>query len=352
MLASRADIILKTLVTRYIAQAAPVSSQSLISDGELDVSSATIRNELARLEKSGYIIKPYTSAGSIPTDKGYRYYVESLTTVVLPLEEQRLIVHLFHQVERRMDEWLALAAALIARLSNNMAIVTGPKPADCKFKHIELVALQDSSALVVLVLYGARIKQRLVLFDRPVSQPELSEIAGKLRTRYAGLTGAEISRKTEELLPEESVVTDCLVEMMAAEDKSDYGEPYFDGLHFMLNQPEFLNNPHLADMVEMVEHKNMLSAVLPPGFVREGVRVFIGKENKAEVAHNYSLVISRYGLLNEVTGTVGVIGPTRMPYGRTISAVSYLAQVLNRLIGELYGVVAENQREYPADKEE
>jgi heat-inducible transcriptional repressor len=343
MLAPRADMLLRALVSRYITQAVPISSQSLISDGELDVSSATIRNELARLEKSGYIIRPYTSSGSIPTDKGYRYYVESLPSEALPQEEQRLVVHLFHQVERRLDEWLALAAALIARLSRNMAIVTGPKPADCKLKHLELVALQDSSALVVLVLHGARVKQRLVNFEKPVSQTELSEIAAKLRTRYAGLTSAEISRKmTDELLPKERVVTDCLVEMMAAEDKSDYTESYFDGLHFMLNQPEFVNNPHIADMVEMVEHKSILSAVLPPGFVREGVRVVIGKENKAEVAHNYSLVIGRYGLLDEVTGTLGVIGPTRMPYDRTISVVSYFSYVLNRLMAELYGSKSKN----------
>jgi heat-inducible transcriptional repressor len=337
MLSTRADMILKTLVSRYIERAVPVPSQSLISDGALDVSSATIRNEMGRLEQAGYIIRPYSSAGSVPTDKGYRYYVESLDSVALPVEEQRLIGHLFHQVERRMDEWMALAAALIARLTQNVAIVTEPKPAGCKFKHMELVALQDVMALVVLVLQGARVRQRLVLFDRQISQSEMGSIADKLNALYDGLISSEVSAKEAELSPLEQQVADCLVEMMEVEDNRDYSEPYFDGLHFMLSQPEFVNNPRVADMVELVEHRSVLRTILPPGFAPQGVRVVIGKENRAEVAQDYSLVIGRYGLFDDVVGTIGVIGPTRMPYARAISAVSYLSSVLSHLMAELYG---------------
>ena len=115
-------------------------SQSITNDYELGVSAATIRNEMAHLEQEGYITRPHPSAGSIPSDKGYRYYVESLSDIKLPLAEQRLISHLFHQVERELDEWLSLAATLIAQMVQNVAVVTMPKPAACQFKHLELVA--------------------------------------------------------------------------------------------------------------------------------------------------------------------------------------------------------------------
>jgi len=342
MLSPRADVILKTIIGRYIEHAVPVPSQSLVHEGMLDVSSATVRNEMVRLERDGYIVRPYSSAGSIPTDKGYRYYVESLTAFNLPLEEQQLISHLFHQVERRLDEWLTLTAALIARLVQNVAIVTEPKPAGCKYKHMELVALQDSLALVVLVLHGARVKQRLLFFDKPVAQSELGNIADRMNSIYAGLNGTEIADRNKGLNLLEQQVTDCLVEMIGTEDRRDYSEPYFDGLHFMLNQPEFINNPRVAAMVELVENRSVLKIVLPSGLGSMGVRVVIGKENQVAVAQDYSLVIGRYGLPEEVVGTIGVIGPTRMPYARAISTVSYLSRVLSQLMAELYGSEVKN----------
>lgn len=336
MLSPRTDMILKTIVSRYIEQAVPVPSQSLVKDRELDVCSATIRNEMVRLEKDGYITRRYSSAGGIPTDKGYRYYVESLGEVALPADEQRLIGHMFHQVEQRLEEWLALAATLIARLVQNVAIVTEPKTADSKFRHIELVPLQDSLALVVLILHGARVKQQLISFNRSISPAELVIVASKLSALYAGLTSSQISSRKVELSEVEQAVTDCVVEMMRFQDAQDYSEPYFDGLHYTLNQPEFVNSRRAAELVELVEHRHLLRAVLPPELAGEGVKVVIGRENRAEVAHECSLVVGKYGLPSGVVGTIGVIGPTRMPYSRAISAVRYLSVVLSVLVAELY----------------
>ncbi|MFC2013232.1 HrcA family transcriptional regulator, partial [Chloroflexota bacterium] len=143
MLSERSETILNSIVRDYITRAMPVSSQSIVSSLDIGVSSATIRSEMARLEHEGYIIRPYPSSGSIPQDKGYRHYVESLANVDLSLAEQRLISHLFHQVERDMDKWLSLSATLMAQLVKNMAIVTMPKPADCQFKHMEVIILQS-----------------------------------------------------------------------------------------------------------------------------------------------------------------------------------------------------------------
>ena len=337
MLSPRAGTILKSIVGQYIVKGMPVSSQSITTDYELGVSPATIRNEMARLEQEGYIIRPHPSAGSIPSDKGYRYYVETLTDIELPLTEQRLISHLFHQVERELEEWLRLAAALTARFVQNVAVVTVPKPAKCRFKHIELVALQNSLALVVLVLHGARVKQQLIIFDQVITQPELTATANKLNAAYSGLTRPQILAKATELSTTEQQVTDCLLKIMQAEDEQEYEEPYLDGLHFMINQPEFALSHRVLALMELIEQRNLLKAIIPPELASRGVQIIIGKENKAEVIRDYSVVIRQYGLPDEAVGTIGIVGPTRMPYARAISTVGYLSSVLSELVAELYG---------------
>jgi len=337
VLSPRTETILKSIVTQYIAKASPVPSQGIIKDYDLGVSSATVRNEMARLEQEGYIIRRHPSAGSIPSDKGYRYYVESLSNIELPLVEQRLISHLFYQVERKLEEWLSLTATLIAQLVQNMSVVTMPKLVNCRFKHLELVVLQDSLILVVLILRGAKVKRELITFDQAISQSELTAMANKLNSAYFGLASSQILAKGVELSPIEQQITDCLVNIMEAEDEQQHEEVYLNGLHFMLNQPEFVQSQRMATLMELVEHRNLLKIIVPHGLESQGVQVVIGKENKAEVIQSYSVVISQYGLLEEAVGTIGVVGPTRMPYARTISTVSYLSSVLNELIAELYG---------------
>jgi heat-inducible transcriptional repressor len=337
MLSPRAGIILKSIAGQYIVKGMPVSSQSITTDYELGVSPATIRNEMAHLEQEGYIIRPHPSAGSIPSDKGYRYYVETLTDIELPLTEQRLISHLFHQVEKELEEWLRLAAALTARFVQNVAVVTMPKPVNCRFKHIELVALQDSLALVVLVLRGARVKQQLITFDQIITQPELTTTANKLNAAYSGLSRPQILAKATELSNNEQPVTDCLLKIMRAEDEQEYEEPYLDGLHFMINQPEFALSHRVLALMELIEQRNLLKAIIPPEPASRGVQIIIGKENKAEVIRDYSVVIRQYGLPDEAVGTICIVGPTRMPYARAISTVGYLSSVLSELVAELYG---------------
>ncbi len=337
MLSARTGTILRSIVGQYIARAIPVPSQDIASDPELGVSSATVRNEMARLEQEGYITRAHPSAGSIPSDNGYRYYVASLKDVRLSPTEQRFLSHLFHQVEKELEKWLSLAATLLAQQVQNVAVVTMPKSTDCRLKHLELVALQDSLALVVLVLHGAKLKQQLVLWERIISQPELTAMANKLNETYAGLTRRKILAKDAILSSTEKQLTDLLVKMMQDEDAREYEVPYLDGLHFMLNQPEFTHSHKMLGLMELVEHRNLLPTLAPKKLESQQVRVIIGKENQDEVFHNYSLVISKYGIPEEAEGTVSVLGPTRMPYAHTISTVGYLASLLSGLVAVLYG---------------
>ena len=338
MLSPRTEIILKSIVGQYILKAVPVPSHSITNDNELGVSSATIRNEMVHLEQEGYITRPHPSAGGVPLDKGYRCYVASLGDVKFPQDEQRLISHLFHQVELELEAWLDLAATLTSQKVQNMALISTPKPEACQFKRLELVSLKESLALVVLVLRGAKVRQQLVAFDQVVSQQELTVIANKLSDTYSGVTGSQILAKAGGLSVTEQQITDCVVKLMEAEDSQERDDSYIDGLHFTLNQPEFAHNRFLAQtLTELIEQRNLLKSIVPSLPTGKGVHVIIGKENEAESLHDYSVVISRYGLPDEAEGTICVIGPTRMPYARTIATVGYLSLVLSGLVAKLYG---------------
>ena len=337
MLPVRTGIILNHIVSQYIDSTVPVASQNIAANANLGVSSATIRNEVAFLERDGFIIRPHTSAGSVPSDKGYRYYVDLLGKTELPEAEQRLVSHLFHQVEREVEKWLSLTATLLAQLVRNVAVVTMPKSADCKFKHVELLPLQDRRILLVLLLYGAKVRQKLISATQELAQAELTIISNKLNAAYSGLTRHQISTKKMSLAPDEQQASDSLIEMMRAEDEQEYDDPYLDGLHFTLNQPEFAHSDRMRALMEMVEYRNLLKNIIPAGMKRDVVHVVIGKENKAEAIQSCSVVISQYGLPNEAVGAIGVIGPTRMPYYHTIPMVNYLSSVLSGLMARLYG---------------
>jgi heat-inducible transcriptional repressor len=335
MLSARAETILKSIIGEYIVSGVPVSSQRVTDKCGLRVSPATIRNEMMNLEQEGYITRPHTSAGSIPSDKGYRYYVDSEVDFELPLTEQRMVSHLFHQVEEKLEDWIGLAATLIAQLSQNMALVTGPKPADSRFMYLELIELQGPMVLAVFVLHGAKIRQQLVNFNPPISQSILTAIANKLNQVYYGLTTTEISVKDIDLSFAERYLTDCLIKLMQSEDEQEYGEPHVEGLQFTLNQPEFADSHRIQGLVKLVEQRNLLRSIAP--VESDKARIFIGRENKTEALQNCSIVTIGYGLPREARGTIGVIGSTRMHYTRTIATVNYLSSVLSELVARLYG---------------
>lgn len=335
-LTPRAETILKSIVSRYIAQAVPVPSQAIASDPELRVSSATVRNEMARLECDGYIIRAHCSAGSIPSDKGYRYYVESLKDVSIAESEQRMISHLFHQVERALETWLSLAATLLAQQVHNVAVVTTPKSADCRLKHVELVSLQESLALAVVVLHGARVRQQLLKFDRSVPQSELTVVSNKLNAEFADLNRHQIAAKHVALSPLERQIIDLVQVIQKIEDEQEYEEPYLEGWHYMLHQPEFIHSEKMRALLELAEQRGLLQAMLPKGLKSDKVQVVIGRENREDSLHDFSIIISKYGIPEEAVGTLGVLGPTRMPYAQAISMVSYLSTILSELMAGLY----------------
>ena len=332
-LTARREAVLKIIVSEYIDTAVPVASETIFRNYKLGVSPATIRNDMAYLEEEGYIARPHTSAGSIPLDKGYRHYVESLTRKTeLNVQEQDRIRKLFREVEKEFERWLKLAAAITASLVKNAALVTLPKPRQCRFKHLELVALQEFMALMVLVLGEAILKRQLLSFEEPVTQERLAIMSNKVNAVFSGLTSSEILAKKLELPSEEAQVTEAVIDMMSAEDELEYEQPYLEGLRLMLGQPEFAEKDRMLSIMELMETKDWLSSAFGRRSDDFGVQVVIGEENRNETLRDLSLVFSRYGIPDQIGGTIVVIGPTRMNYRRAISTVGYISGILSDLV--------------------
>ena len=334
-LAPRKEVILKIIVERHVAEATPVASETIARDYDLKVSPATIRNDTVYLEEEGYVTRCHPSAGSTPTDKAYRYYVESISRdVELPLTEQHLIYELSRETEREIEQWLKLAAMLLAHFVHNVAVVTSPKAPKCRFKHLDLVALQDFVALLILVLHEARVRQKILSFSKKITQDDLTMLANKLNFAYAGMTSGEILAEKTELSPEEKQVTECIVDMITTEDKLEHGRPYLEGLPLMLGQPEFVNSPKALNLLELLEREDWLEDIFWPEPPKGKVKVIIGKENPVETLQDLSLIVGEYGIHNKASGIVGVIGPKRMDYAKAISSVNCLSSLLGKSLAE------------------
>lgn len=334
-LPERRETILRIIVNGYITDAAPVASKTIVDKYGLEVSSATIRNDMKYLEQEGYITRPHSSAGSIPTDKAYRCYVESLSgDIKLPSDEQSLIYQLFQEAKEEWEQWLKLAAVLLARAVHNMAVVTSPVAGEHRLKHLEIVSLQDFLALLVLVLYEARVSQRVLSFGVRVTQDELTKLSNKLNAVYSGMTGKQIlaSKNKVGLSEEENRLTETIIDAIFAEDKAEYGRPYLEGLRFMLSQPEFAKSPRILNVMEVLEGEDWLKHIICQELNEGRVTVIIGKENSDVTLQELSLIISQYGVPGRVSGIVGVLGPKRMDYARTISSLNCFSTLLSNSI--------------------
>ncbi len=334
-LRERRDTVLRAIIEDYITRATPVSSNAILQKYSLRVSPATIRNDTAYLEREGYVVHPHHSAGSVPTDKAYRYYVELIgEEIELPRVEQYLIQQIRQETKEELDQWLKTIAALLARLVHNLVVITTPKAVRCRFKHLDLVALQDFMALLIVVLCETKVRRQVLSFSRKVSQAELTKLANKLTSLYSGMSGSEILAKREGLSSEEMQLSESLADIMAAEDKLAYGEPYLEGLRLLLSQPEFVNSTRTLGILEVLEGEDWLRNIFYQESHRGGVRVVIGEENPEPALQDLSLIASEYGLLDEASGIVGVIGPKRMDYAKTISSLNCLSALLNNSVAE------------------
>jgi heat-inducible transcriptional repressor len=329
------------IISEFVDTAVPVGSDAIVRRFELPFSSATIRNEMARLEEEGYITHPHTSAGRVPADKGYRYYVEALMQERdLPAEVKQTIRHQFHQAGREEDEWVHLSAAVLARAVENAAVVTLPRSPESRLKRLELVGIQDGAALLVLVLQQARVKQQVLIFPEPMDQDRLTAIANHLNAAFHGLTADEIRGSQAQLTQMEWHVANAIREIMSASDRGGYDEAYLEGVRNVLQKPEFGTSDKMLNLLEVLEQRNLTKLIPFREISADGVTVMIGAENEEDAMHDYSVVISPYGVPGGISGAMAVVGPTRMRYSQTISTVRFIAGLMSEMLSTYYDEAA------------
>ena len=338
-LSERQQTVLRLIIQEYVSSATPVSSKTISSDYSLGVSSATIRNEMAALEEMGYLTHPHTSAGRVPTEAGYRYFVQKLMEQIdLPVEEQRMISHQFHQARLELDQWLRLSAAVLAHTTQNASLVTAPKSERCYLKHLELIAIQDDVILVILVLQSGTVKQQILALDQPTEQEDLHSLSRRLTSLWAGLDAVEIIASTAMLTGLAAKVGEIVSSMMDRIDARRSSDIYHDGLLNILTQPDFKHREGVQQVIRALEERRLVDQLVAKVVQVGGVQIIIGGEGEWDELSEVGIVLGRYGIGDTITGAMGVVGPVRMTYGRAVSIVRYMSQLMSGILSDLYGV--------------
>ncbi|MRR29079.1 heat-inducible transcription repressor HrcA [bacterium] len=338
-LTERQRLLLSLVIHEYIRSATPVGSKHMVDHYSLDMSSATVRNELAELTELGYLRQPHLSAGRVPTEDGYRLFVGSIVQESeLPDSTRRTISHQFYQMRSDVEQWTRLAASVLAHQSRGASLVTAPHPEQAHFKHLELISSRGRQVLMVLVLMGGEILQRFITLPEPVSQDTLSATAQRLNSLMEAKTTKAIEQMNLQLNALESDLFDVVLEEMKQADSMVSGEVVLDGLTNVLAEPEFSGSEDARRALRVLEEKPLLHDILSKtvlhGSSIGGVQVLIGGEGIYDALSQCSIVLARYGTPGLATGTLGVLGPMRMSYGRTISIVRFLSGLLSELVTE------------------
>ncbi len=336
-LTTRQQLLLALVVRDYGETAQPVGSKRLVERYKLEVSAATVRNELAVLTQKGYLAQPHTSAGRVPTEKGYRFFVSRLLERgELPSEDRHTIAHQFYQAQQDIDQWMKLAASVLAQRVRAASLVTAPHPEEVRYKHLELIGIRGRQVLMVLVLVGGEIRQRLLYLGEPVSQERLSTAAERLNRRYARY---DLQAIREAPLPADALEADVLRLVRAEMEESArhvVDEVYHDGLSHVLGEPEFAESEAARRALAVLENRTVLEELLRRVVADAeigSVRVLVGSEDW-EVLRDCSVVLSRYGTPGLASGMVGVLGPTRMAYSSAIPTVRFVARLLSDMMTE------------------
>ncbi|PDO09297.1 MAG: heat-inducible transcriptional repressor HrcA [Candidatus Reconcilbacillus cellulovorans] len=340
MLTERQKLILGVIVDDYIRSAEPVGSRTISKRGTVGFSPATIRNEMSDLEELGYLEQPHTSAGRIPSQKGYRYYVDHLLKhVELSDEVVRKLKAFFAERLNRLEDAMQQAAQIVARLTNYTAIVLGPEVFHAALRHLQIVPLNDRKAVAVIVTDTGHVENRLVDIPEDMSASDLEKAVNFLNAKLTGVPlfrfktrlyseiAAELSRyvsRYEELCR--------MIEDVLENDHAD--RVYLSGTTHMLNQPEFRDVEKVRRVFDLLESTPELIRLMSPS--TEGIQVRIGEENSVEAINQCSLITATYSVDGRIVGAIGVLGPTRMEYGRVIAFLERFSEEMARLLSQWY----------------
>ena len=330
MLDDRSKLLLKALVERYIADGQPVGSRTLSRASGLELSPATIRNVMADLEELGLIASPHTSAGRVPTAKGYRLFVDTMLTVQ---QEQLPSLQLRAEQPQKV---IANAAHLLSSLSQFVGVVMAPRRASV-FRHIEFLRLSERRLLVIIVSPDGDVQNRVLFTEADYTQSQLVEAANFLNAHYAGLTMEKVRERlkleVDKLRSEIAVLMQAAVSVGSEAMSESQDEVVFSGERNLLAVSDFSGDMgHLRRAFDLFEQKTQILRLLDISSRAEGVRIFIGGESQVVPFEDLSVVSAPYEVDGQVVGTLGVIGPTRMPYDRMIQIVDITSKLVSNAL--------------------
>ena len=330
----RAQILLKTLVEHYISDGQPIGSRTLLQHSGLDVSPATIRNVMSDLEQLGFIASPHTSAGRIPTQKGYRLFVDSLLTVQ-PLENKTM-QHLKSGLSSpNQTELISNAADMLSQLTQFAGVVMTPKRKRIAFKHLEFLALSEKRILVIIVTSDGNVQNRIILTAKPYSASELTQAGNYFNAHFAGHTFEEVQHilhnELKQMQTEMNQLMSAALEA-SAQNKDDDGVVIAGERNLLQVEDLSTNVTSLRKLFDIFERRTNLMQLLDNSQHAEGIQIFIGGESGYMPLDECSMITAPYTADGQVVGTLGVIGPTRMAYERVIPIVDVTAKLLSNAL--------------------
>jgi heat-inducible transcriptional repressor len=332
MLDDRAKLLLKALVERYIADGQPVGSRTLSKASGLELSPATIRNVMSDLEELGLIASPHTSAGRVPTNRGYRLFVDTMLTV----QTGELLTH--RLAPDQPQKVIANAANMLSSLSHYVGVVMAPKRASV-FRHIEFLRLSEKRVLLIIVSPEGDVQNRVIFTETDYSQSQLIEASNYLNAHYAGMAIEQVRmRVKQELVNLQSEIASLMqaaVQMSSEALSEDEGDVVISGERNLLSVSDFSSDMgNLRQAFDLFEQKSQLMRLLDVSSQADGVRIFIGGESQFVPMQELSVVSAPYEVDGHVVGTLGVIGPTRMPYERMIQIVDITSKMVGNALSQ------------------
>ncbi len=330
--------VLCAIITDYIATAEPVGSRAVAKKYNLGVSPATIRNVMSDLEELGYIEQPHTSAGRKPSDKGYRYYVDCLMEKEQLSDEEMSTIHAALALGlRQADQFMRQCCQIISKLTNYTTLMILPNPTQGRLERLQLLPVNEIQVLLVIISNLGQVRHRLLNLPEPLTRQQISHLEAVLQENLRGVEISQLSgillrdvigavNRQQQLLAQ----TMDLMEQVLLQQTEE--TVFSAGAFTMLNQPEFKDVDKIKNIFSLLEEENKVKEMFPQVTAADGVQVAIGEEMKEEEVKDCSMVVSTYGAKGETYGTIGILGPTRMSYAKTISLVEFIAAELSDLL--------------------
>jgi heat-inducible transcriptional repressor len=331
--------VLQAIIRDYIQTAQPVGSRIISKKYQMGLSPATIRNVMADLEEMGFLLQPHTSAGRVPTDRAYRFYVDTILNLrrLTPEERAQIETSLIPEEVQDVDEIMKRASHLLSLLSRQTGVVLAPRFGSKIFKHIEFITMREKRILVIIVSQTGEVQNKIIEADEEISQDELDRYSKYLTEIMGGLSLTEAKHRIMEELKKEKVLFDKLMfrslqlSQKALEDEGE-GNLYIDGKTNIMQSPEFADMEKIRGLLQTFEEKTKIVRLLDKALSVQGIQIFIGAENELNEMVNCSVVTAPYSRENYTLGTLGVIGPTRMDYSSIIPIVDYTARILGKIL--------------------